>query len=395
MDTAETKKIEPLCPHFELCGGCQYQDIAYEDEAAMKEGHVLRLLKDAGINGFEYHGFERAPSEMGYRNKMEFSFGDEGKGGPLALGLRKRNSFYEVVSCGHCAIVDEDFRAALLCALCFFQASPESFYHKKRHLGALRHLVVRKGFFTGEILINIVTTSALVTDLAPLADELARLPLHGKLAGVLHTVNDSVADAVKADKVNILRGQDYFFEKLLGLTFKISAFSFFQTNSAGAERLYDTVRSFTGDAGGKTVFDLYCGTGTITQIAAKNAKLAVGVELDAGAVEAARENAAQNRADNCVFIAGDVLAAVDGLPHKPDIIILDPPREGVHPKAMKKILGMGAEKIVYVSCKPASLARDLQAFVAGGYAVSRVRVHDMFPRTKHVESVVLMSRVEK
>lgn len=393
MNLGETGKIEPLCPHFGQCGGCVYQDIPYEDEAALKEKMVLNLLRDACADGFTYHGFQRAPSETAYRNKMEFSFGDEEKGGRLALGLRKKRSFYEVVTCGRCAIADEDFHAVLLCVLRFFQASPDTFYHKKRHEGALRHVVVRKGFFTDEILVNIVTTSALRSDLSPLAAALARLPLCASLAGVLHTVNDGVADVVKADAVRVLQGRDHLYEKLLGLTFKISAFSFFQTNSAAACLLYETVSRFAGDAADKTVFDLYCGTGTIAQIAARNAKRAVGVELDAEAVRAARENAARNGVSGCEFIAGDVLTVLDGLPQGPGVIILDPPREGVHPKAIRKIAGFGAEKIVYVSCKPASLARDLRAFQEAGYAAADVRIHDMFPRTAHVECVVLMQRV--
>ena len=385
-------EIPPLCPHFAHCGGCATQHITYADELKLKEKMVLKLFADATIDPVGYDGMVPAPCLTAYRNKMEFSFGDEKLGGALMLGMRQRNSFYEVASAEHCNIVDTDFCKILTCVRDFFRVCGETFYHKKAHTGALRHLVVRKGFFTGEILVNLVTTSALISDLSRLAATLQTLPLKGEIVGILHTQNDAVADVVRADVLTILFGRDYFYEKLLGLTFKISAFSFFQTNSAGAEKLYETVREYLGNPAGKTVFDLYCGTGTIAQIAAQTAKAVVGVELIEEAVRVATENAAANGLDNCCFIMGDVLRAVDTLDKSPDVIILDPPREGVHPKAMPKIIGFGAPQIIYISCKPSSLTRDLEVFRAHGYTLSALRLHDMFPRTAHVEAIVLLQR---
>ena len=213
----------------------------------------------------------------------------------------------------------------------------------------------------------------------------------GTLNGILHTVNDSLADAVINEGTKVLYGKDYIYEELLGLKFKITPFSFFQTNSLGAEVLYTKTREFVGEIDNQVVFDLYSGTGTIAQILAPVAKKVVGVEIIEEAVVAARENARLNGLDNCEFIAGDVLKVIDDIKDKPDMIVLDPPRDGIHPKAIDKIIDFGVNKIVYVSCKPTSLARDIEIFEARGYKVKKVCCVDMFPGTGHVETVVLLS----
>ena len=214
----------------------------------------------------------------------------------------------------------------------------------------------------------------------------------GNLNGILHTVNDSLADAVINEGTKVLYGKDYIYEELLGLKFKITPFSFFQTNSLGAEVLYTKTREFVGEIDDQIVFDLYSGTGTIAQILAPVAKKVVGVEIIEEAVVAARENARLNGLDNCEFIAGDVLKVIDDIKDKPDMIVLDPPRDGIHPKAIDKIIDFGVNKIVYVSCKPTSLARDIEIFEARGYKVKKVCCVDMFPGTGHVETVVLLSK---
>ena len=193
-------------------------------------------------------------------------------------------------------------------------------------------------------------------------------------SGVLHTLNDVLSDVVQSDSTAVLYGNDYFYETLLGLKFKISAFSFFQTNSRGAEKLYSVVREFAGDTSGKVVFDLYCGTGTIGQIMSEGSKKVIGIEIVEEAVKAANDNAVLNGIENCTFIAGDVLKKVEELEDKPDLIIVDPPRDGINPKAVLKIINFGAKEIVYVSCKPTSLARDLQIFEANGYKVKKVKM---------------------
>lgn len=404
---------ESGCPHFAACGGCAYQNVPYEKQLELKESQVRKLLQPAFkkqmlleeiqteaasyINQI-FEGIKESPVQCAYRNKMEFSFGDEYRDGPLALGMHKRGSFYDIVSVRDCCIVDEDYRRVLSCVLDYFSQQNSSYFHKIRHEGYLRHLLVRKAQKTGEMLIALVTSTQETHDLAPLVAQLLKLPLDGKITGVLHTKNDSLADVVQSDETVILYGQDYFYEELLGLRFKISQFSFFQTNTLGAEVLYETARDFLGDISGggkrdKTIFDLYSGTGTIAQILAPVAKKVIGVELVEEAVLAARQNAKLNGLENCEFIAGDVLKVLDELEDKPDFIVLDPPRDGIHPKALKKIIEYQVDRIVYISCKPTSLARDLEALLDGGYRMERVVTVDQFPQTANVETICLLSKL--
>ena len=384
-----------MCSHYALCGGCTYQTMRHEEELRLKERQVKRLLENAGICVQSWEGIVPAPSETGYRNKCEFSFGDEEKDGDLALGMRKRMSYYEVVTLKDCNIVDADYLRIIEGTLQFFQERRVPFYHKARHDGSLRHLVVRKGAATGEILINLVTSSEVPFSVEEFKDMLLGLELEGSVCGILHSVNDGLADVVKSDEMRLLYGRDFFMEKLFDLEFKVSVYSFFQTNSAGAEKLYSIVKEFAGDVADKTVFDLYCGTGTIGQIMAEaGSKKVIGIELIEEAVVAANENAKRNHLENCTFLAGDVLKMVDELEERPDLIIVDPPRDGIHPKAIGKIIAFGAPEIVYVSCKPTSLARDLEIFQQEGYQVERVKLMDMFPRTVHVETVCLLSKLQ-
>lgn len=385
-------EVLSVCPHFDLCGGCTYQNLTYTDQLALKAEQVKELLEAVVPGPLPFEGIKASPVQFEYRNKMEFSFGDEYKDGPLSLGMHKRNSFYDIVTVEQCQIIDSDYRMILTCVLDYFRSLGLGFYHKMTHTGFLRHLLVRKGAKTGEILIDLVTSSDTTVDLSPLVLDLRGLELDGLIVGILHTTNDSLADVIRNDCTELLYGKDYFYEELLGLTFKISPFSFFQTNSLGAEVLYQTARDFIGDTKDKVLFDLYSGTGTIAQILAPVSAKVIGVEIVEEAVAAATENAKMNQLDNCEFLAGDVLTVIDSITDKPDYIILDPPRDGIHPKALEKIIHYGVERIVYISCKPTSLARDLVVFQENGYQVERCCAVDMFPGTVHVESVVLMSR---
>ncbi len=396
------EEMESPCPHFEDCGGCTYQNLPYEAQLSMKERQIKELLTGALAgkqveNSWEFEGIKRSPIQTGYRNKMEFSFGDAFKGGPLALGMHKRGSFYDIVSVPNCQIVDEDYRLILKTVLAFFEKRNTSFFHRMTHEGYLRHLLVRKAKKTEQILIALITTSKGEEDLNALKEEILSIEgLSGKIAGIQHTQNDSLADVVKNDHTEILYGEDFFYEELLGLRFKISQFSFFQTNSLGAEVLYETAREFIGDLSqdgiqGKVLYDLYSGTGTIAQILAPVAKKVIGVEIVEEAVEAAKENAKLNGLTNCEFIAGDVLKVLDQIEDKPDFIILDPPRDGIHPKALTKIIDYGVDRILYISCKPTSLVRDLAVFLESGYQVERACAVDLFPGTVHVESIILMT----
>lgn len=420
-------EIVPPCPHFAACGGCTYQNLPYEKQLELKAGQVKALLTHALRTQEEPWAFEPikpSPMPAEYRNKMEFSFGDEVKDGPLALGMHKRGSFYDIVPVRECRIVDEDYRRILGETLDYFAAKEVRFLHRLTHQGYLRHLLVRKASHTGEILIALVTTTqdpwgnaaaengqadengSCAACSGPKADRteaallesyrdlLLSLPLKGKITGILHIQNDSLADVVKSDNTDILYGQDYFYEELLGLKFRVSVFSFFQTNSYGAEVLYRTARDYIGQLEKEdcVVYDLYSGTGTIAQMMAPVAGKVIGVEIVEEAVEAAKENAKDNGLSNCEFIAGDVLKVLDGIEEKPDFIILDPPRDGIHPKALQKIIDYGVDRMVYISCKPTSLARDLEVFLENGYICEKTCCVDMFPATSGIETVALLKK---
>ena len=401
LEKSPLEKREPVCSIFPACGGCMYQTMSYEDQLKMKAKQVKELLDTAVKNGgqvdengnpdYVFEGIKGSPFEFAYRNKMEFSFGDEYKDGPLALGLHKKGSTYDVLSARDCKLVHEDMTKILCCVLEYFQERKTSFYKKMQHVGYLRHLLLRRANTTGEILVNLVTTSQEEMDLTPLKEALLALDLEGKIVGFLHIINDGLSDMVRSDETRILYGQDYFYEEILGLKFKVTPFSFFQPNSYGAEVLYNTAREYLGSTKDMTVFDLYSGTGTISQILAPVAKEVIGVEIVEEAVEAAKANAALNGIENCHFIAGDVLKVIDEIKEKPDTIVLDPPRDGIHPKALPKIIQYGVDKIVYISCKPSSLARDLEVFLQRGYRVEKCVCVDQFCQTVHVETVVLLS----
>lgn len=392
----------PYCSIFPACGGCMYQTMPYEKQLEMKAEQIRELLDPViqaggqtdseGRADWEFEGVVPSPTRFHYRNKMEYSFGDEFKDGPLSLGLHKKGSTYDVLPACDCQIVHEDFNRIVKSTLEYFQEQKLPFHHKMSHEGYLRHLLLRRSAANGSVMAALVTTSQIDFDLTAWKDLLLSLELEGELTGILHITNDSLADVVKSDNTDILYGSDIIKEELLGLQFEITPFSFFQTNSKGAEVLYSAAREFIGNVDNATVFDLYSGTGTIAQVLAPSAGKVIGVEIVEEAVEAAKVNAKLNGLDNCTFLAGDVLKVLDTIVERPDFMILDPPREGIHPKALPKIIDYGADRIVYISCKPSSLAEDLGMFLGRGYHVDKVRCVDMFPGTVHVETVVLLHR---
>ena len=408
------EETAPDCPHYGACGGCSLRTLPYENQLSLKKKQVEQILMEA-CDDPHFEGIIPSPVVEGYRNKMEFSFGDAFKDGPMTLGLHKRDSYYDILTVDQCRIVDEDFRRILQLTLRMAAESGMPYYRRNRHTGYFRHLLLRKAYHTGEILVNLVTSSQAdpvweetwmnsyaealkglesrkETDTASASSASESAGLKGKLVGILHTVNDRQADVVSSDRTDILFGRSYFCEDLLGLHFKISPFSFFQNNTTGAECLYSIVREYIGDTKDKTVYDLYSGTGTISQVLAPVAGKVIGVEIVEEAVRAARENAAWNGLENCSFVAGDVLKVLDELEGTPDLIVLDPPREGVHPKALRRIAAYGAERIVYISCKPTSLPDDLGILFQAGYTVARSCAVDMFCGTGHVETILLLSK---
>ena len=416
-----TKK--PVCPHFYECGGCSYQQVSYMNQLRLKEGMVKELLQSV-VKELPWEGIEPSPNPLQYRNKMEFTFGDEEKDGPLTLGLHRQGSSYDILSIHSCALVRPAWNEILKYTQRFFREHRVSFYHKMQRTGILRHLVIRQSFADGGILVNLVTTTRheltgekredvgeglrneviqelhlpeYVAGLLRLEGEgrFESLSSHSHLAGVLYTENDSLADAVVCDSLTKLYGDDFLMEEVLGLRFKVSPFSFFQTNTGGCEVLYRKVREYVlsvcpdGKAG--VIYDLYSGTGTIAQVLSPIATRVYGIELVEEAVEAARQNAKLNKLSNCEFVAGDVLVKLEEIPEKPDFIVLDPPRDGCNPKALEKILAYGVEHIIYISCKPTSLARDLVTIQERGYRVERAAATDGYPQTVHVETIVLLS----
>lgn len=381
-------EIEAPCPHFGVCGGCSSQNLTYEKQLELLSDEVCELFEDKDIPMGMYLGVKGSENTWEYRNKMEFTFGDLEKGGELTLGMHMKGKSFGVLTVDNCMIVDEDFRKVLTVTVEYFRKQNLPYYRVMKREGYLRHLVVRKASNTGELMVNLVTTTQIDFDLSGYTELLKSQTYKGKLVSVLHTENDSFSDAVVPEKVNILYGRDYIIEELLDLKFKISPFSFFQTNSRGAESLYSIVRDFMGNGENKVVFDLYCGTGTIGQIAAHNAKKVIGIELIEEAVEAAKENAKLNGLDNCEFIAGDVAETIKQVKVKPDIIILDPPRSGVSPKALDYVIKFNAKEIIYVSCNPKTMVDNLETLLVAGYKVEKSKVKDMFPNTPHAETVV-------
>ena len=385
-------EIDAPCPHFGVCGGCISQNVPYENQLKLKTGAVLDLFAKAGVSTGEFLGIEESPEVYEYRNKMEFSFGDMSKGGELQLGMHKKGSPFSVVTVEKCMLIDEDFRTILNYTLSYFREKNLPHYRVMQHEGFLRHFIIRKAKNADEIMVNLVTTSQIDEDLTPWVEGLKSLNLSGKLVSIIHTVNDSLSDAVVPEKVNILSGESFVTENILGLKFKISPFSFFQTNTKGTERLYSMVRDFIGEEKKHTIFDLYCGTGTIGQVVAPYGQEIKGVEIIEEAVEAANENAKLNGLTNCNFIAGDVAKVITELKGSPDLIILDPPRSGVHPKALEYVTKFNAKEIIYVSCNPKTLVTDLAYLEAHGYKIEKTKLMDMFPMTPHVETVVKLSK---
>jgi tRNA/tmRNA/rRNA uracil-C5-methylase (TrmA/RlmC/RlmD family) len=346
------------CAHIGICGGCSYQALEYQDELELKLSQVQTLF-DREELGVVIEGIELSPIVQGYRNKMEYTFGDEEKDGPLALGLHMKNRFYEVVNTDDCNIVHKDFTIVREVVRNYFQKLGEPFYNKRNHEGLLRHLVIRRAFSTGEILVNLVTTSQHQVDGENFSNMLLNLgELEGRIVGVLHTLNDGLGDTV------------------------------------AVERLYSIARDFAGDKKDRIIFDLYSGTGTIAQMMSPVAKKVIGIEIVEEAVEKARENAKLNGLVNINFIADDVFHGVEALDDKPDLIILDPPRDGIHPKSINKIIDFKPEAFVYISCNPVTLARDLKIFKENGYNIERAMCVDQFPRTPHAEVVTLLTRSE-
>ncbi|MDO4773412.1 MAG: 23S rRNA (uracil(1939)-C(5))-methyltransferase RlmD [Bacillota bacterium] len=391
------KKYEGKPAPYEASIGCELYFIPYEEQLAFKKEYVRRLFQNKGFE-IDLNTVHASPVITGYRNKMEYSFGDTSMGGELNLGLHVPGRFYDIESTTELDMVDEDFNKIVSEVQTYVRAKGYKKFYKKDASGLLRNLIIRKGKFTGEILIGISTTYE-DFDTEDFVDFLLGLKLAGRIVGILHLKNDSNADVVKQgmdDK--LLYGRDYYVEKILGLEFKVSFFSFFQTNSECTEVLYSRVRDFVLQEKPKKALDLFCGTGTISQVLSGELEQVTGIEIIEDAVIMAGDNASINGITNCRYICGDVFKvlkdkAVYG-DLSADLIILDPPRSGVSKKALEKIIGLGVDKILYVSCNPRTLAIDYEMLHEAGYRISKIEAVDMYPMTKHVECIALIQRVK-
>lgn len=399
VEVVEKSKLETNkpCPRYKECGGCDYQTLSYGTELILKLRQIKDLFEKNGLNP-NILSINRNPKQVGYRNKMEYTFGDEIKDGELVLGLHMKNMFYSIVDIRECNIVDDDFNRIREYTMLFFRERNIPYYNKMSKEGYLRHLIVRKSHRKNELLINLVTTSQIdklnFSEEKLLEDYLNGfkiLPLEGKLKSFFHTINDSLSDAVVPEEVIHLWGEDHITEIVNGLEFNLGPFSFFQPNVFTQEKLYDKIVEYAGNIGGKLVYDLYCGTGTITQIMAKRASKVVGIEINEEAVRKAYENSNLNGLYNIEYLRGDVLEEIDKLKEEVDIVTIDPPRAGIHKDAIKKIMDMDAKEIIYVSCNPKTLVEDLKIFEEK-YEVKKAELFDQFTRTKHIEALTLLSR---
>ncbi len=379
-----------ICKHYDLCGGCSKLDILYSKQIIEKKEKVKKYYLDNNIMEFPLSQIIESPQIYEYRNHMELSFGDLEIDGKLQLGLHPRGKQYDVVTIDGCYIIDQDFRKIIKKTVDYFRETELKKYHVKLKKGYLRNLKIRKGHNTGEILINLVTTSQREVDLKNYVDMMKKLDYKGNLVGLIHTINDDYADAVKSDHVITCYGRNYFFEKLLDYKFKISPLDFFQVNTKAAEKLLKIVIDYFKNDSLQKVYDLYSGTGSIAQIISPYVEKIIGVEIDQSAVERARENAKLNHINNCKFIQGDVRNILNNKEIKIEKIVVDPPRPGLHSEVIKSIVDMSPKEIVYISCNPKTQAQDLKKLLYNNYHIEDIKLIDMFPHTSHIESVALI-----
>ena len=393
---SKLENARDYCPQSDICGGCAYQKVPYETELMLKHSMIKDLFKEHGIKYDNDISINRSPVTRGYRNKMEYTFGDSVKGGPLVLGLHRKRRFYEIVDCLDCNIVDSDFNTIRSKVQAYFREKETDFYHKMRKEGLLRHLVVRKAMHTGQIMVILVTTSENTLDetrLRLFLHMLLDLDLDGRIYSVYHVLNDSVADAVIPEKIKLIYGKEYITEEMMGLKFKISPFSFFQPNVFTAEKLYQKAFELAEIDKTMDVLDLYSGTGTITQLMASVAKSATGIEIVEEAVEKAKENAELNGLDNVNFLCGDVLEEIEKVGNKYDVVVLDPPRAGISPASLEKILNIDCKKFVYISCNPKTQMENLKTFLERGFEIKDYEIYDQFPNSRHVETIALIQKI--
>jgi len=394
IETPSPHRIEAPCPYFGRCGGCRLQHVDYQAQLAFKSKQVTDALERlGGLGPVDVRPILGAADTYGYRNKMEFTVARARDGAGLTVGLHEQERYDSVLDVERCLLQSDRMNALLDEARRFFAESGLAAWEQDSGEGLLRFLMLREGYRTGESMVNIVTSSPAVSELAPLAAQLAaRVP---RTTSVVMNVNPKKASVAIGVEEHLLGGRDHILESVGGLRFQVSANSFFQTNTAQAERLFSIVIDSAALAGDETVLDLYSGTGAISLQLAGRCRWVYGVEVTQAAVDDAARNAAANGIANCTFLAGEVRFVLPSLIAQgvsAQVVVADPPRAGFHPKALRALLQMEPARIVYVSCNPATLARDLGELVRGGYRLEWVQPVDMFPHTPHIEAVARLER---
>lgn len=400
QDSAD--RISPPCPYSGVCGGCTWQFLKYEKQLAYKRQHVQESVEHLGsITGVPVHATLPSPLLFGYRNKMEFACSDRrwlmpdelGRADAdtgFAIGLHVQGTFYKVLDI-HACLLQPDFGNRILCAVRdFIRSSGVPVYNLRTHSGFWRFLVLRHSVAFDRWMVNIVTSEERTELVRPLADLLIRMS--PQIASVVNNISARKAGIAVGEYERCLAGSPVIHERIGPFQFEVSSNSFFQTNTRGAQELYETVATYADLTGSETVLDLYSGTGTIPILLSRSAKEIVGMEIVEDAVADARRNCGYNDVSNCRFIGGDIRRSLSEIPIKPDVMIIDPPRVGMHEDVVRRILEIGPERMVYVSCNPATLARDL-ALMKGRYRVLEIQPVDMFPHTFHVESVTRLERI--
>ena len=386
-------RIAPDCPVAAQCGGCVYRHIRYEAELQIKTQRVRDALERiGGLQDFQMEPILAAPDRCRYRNKCQLPIGLS-KDGALQLGFYAVNS-HRIVNTESCLLQPEAFDRAAAAFRRWYAVSGESVYDEASHSGVLRHLYMRRGEMSGEMMVCVVANGAALHEEALLVEMLREaVP---EITGVLLNINREKTNVVLGKTCRTLWGKDTITDTLCGLAFEIAPHAFYQVNRTQAERLYGKAAEYAGLTGAETLLDLYCGTGTIGLSMAKNAKKLIGAEIVPAAVENARRNAERNAIQNAEFLCADAAEAARILferGEKPDVIVIDPPRKGCDSALIATIAAMRPKRVVYVSCDPATLARDLKLFGESGYKTETVTPADMFPGTAHVETVVLLSKL--
>ncbi len=387
LDSTSVPRIEAPCPHFGSCGGCRWQDIPYPEQCRLKTGLIRDIL--GNIPGMETPAdipLVPSPDVFHYRNKMEFSFDSPPGSGEIHLGLHERGKFDRVFDVADCRLLSARSNEIVRAVRAFAVERGVTIYGFKSHRGLFRFLVVREGKLTGETMIVIVTSGEEFMEEEAFAAMIqSEFP---DTVSLVRGINRTAGSVAACRERTLLSGSEFIHERIGDLTFAISPDSFFQTNSRQALSLYETVGEFSGLDGGGHLLDLYCGTGTIGIFLSHRADRVTGVEISEDAIRDARMNAGPNGADNCTFIAGGVEDILDERLGSFDVVVCDPPRAGIHPKAMSALLRMRIPRLVYVSCNAGAIPRDLEMLAMAGYRIRDVRVFDMAPHTPHVETVI-------